>query len=71
MPDKEYRAILTEREREIISREVDVDDKYYYRVISRVRDKISRLDEDLEILEQHREDLAEELRDTLCDQNES
>lgn len=30
MPDKEYRAILTQREKETLSEEADVSDEYYY-----------------------------------------
>lgn len=64
--EKEYRAILTEREREIITREADVSDNYYYRVVSRVREKIEHLEEDLETLEEHHEGLATELNDVIC-----
>lgn len=37
MPDKEYRAILTAREREILTGDAEVSDGYRYRVIARVR----------------------------------
>lgn len=65
--DKDYRAILTAREREILSGEADVSDGYYYRVVSRVREKIEHLEGDLAVLEEHHEDLASEMRETVCD----
>lgn len=61
------RGILTAREQEIIRGEADVKDNYYYRVVSRVRKKITRLECDLEILDEHRPDLADELRDAVSD----
>jgi len=44
MADDDYRAILTPREKEILSGDADVSDKYRYRVITRVRDKINKLE---------------------------
>lgn len=67
MPDKEYRAILTEREREILAGEADVSEKYYYRVVTRVRDKIERLEADLTVLDEHHDTLGDELRDVVCE----
>jgi hypothetical protein len=67
VPDKEYRAILTEREREILSGEADVSEKYYYRVVTRVRDKIERVGDDLELLDAHHDTLGDELREVVCD----
>jgi hypothetical protein len=61
------RGLLTDREREIIKGEADVSDDYRYRVASRIRNKIQRVDEDVDILETHREDLLEELQDAVCD----
>jgi hypothetical protein len=61
------RGLLTDREREIIKGEADVSDNYRYRVASRIRSKIERVDEDVDILETHREDLLEELQDAVCD----
>ncbi|WP_245998429.1 hypothetical protein [Halalkalicoccus subterraneus] len=67
MADEQYRSLLTEREREIIRGEADVSESYYYRVVSRVRDKIEGLEHDLEVLEHH-ETLADELRGVVCDE---
>lgn len=66
MPDKDYRALLTDREAEILSGEADVDEKYYYRVVTRVRGKIQKLvDEDLPKLDHH-DTLGDELREAVC-----
>lgn len=60
------RALLTEREREIISGNADdISDEYRYQTVSRIRSRLQRLDDDIEALEAHG-DLAEELRDIVC-----
>ena len=59
------RALLTDREREIVSGEADVDDPYRYQTISRVRQRFSRLEADLEAMEKHGE-LADEVREIVC-----
>lgn len=59
------RALLTDREREIIADEADVTDEYRYQTISRVRKRFERLEADLEALEKHGE-LANELREIVC-----
>ncbi len=66
MVDNQYRGILTEREREILSGDADVSDNYRYRVVSRIRTKIDNMDDDIEILAENREDLLEELREVVC-----
>ena len=63
--EKGNRAILTGREREILGGEADVSDNYYYRVVSGVRRKIGRLQDDLEILDEHHSGLASELREAV------
>lgn len=60
------RALLTEREREIVSGEAeDVSDEYRYQTVSRVRSRLQRLEDDMDALEAHG-DLAEELRAIVC-----
>jgi hypothetical protein len=61
----ERRALLTDREREIVAGDADVEDPYRYQTISRVRARFDRLERDLEALEKHG-DLADELRDRVC-----
>jgi len=70
VPDKDYRAILTEREREILTGEDDVSESYYYRVITRVRDKIERVEDDLEVLDEHHDTLGDELREIVCEDSD-
>jgi hypothetical protein len=59
------RAILTDREREIIAGDADVSESYRYQTISRVRARFGRLDDDLAALEEHG-DLAREFREAVC-----
>ena len=42
------RALLTDREREIVAGEADVSDSYRYQPISRVRARLDRLAGDIE-----------------------
>lgn len=65
------RALLTEREREIVSGEADdITDEYRYQTVSRIRSRFQRLEDDIEALEAHG-DLANELRDIVCDSEEN
>ena len=59
------RALLTDREREIVAGEADVDDPYRYQTISRVRQRFSRLERELEAMEKQGE-LADEVREVVC-----
>jgi hypothetical protein len=61
----ERRALLTDREREIIAGDADVADSYRYQTISRVRARFDRLEGDLQALEEHGE-LADEFRGIVC-----
>ena len=64
---EDRRALLTDREREILLTDgEDVTEKYYGVVVSRVRNKIELLEDDLEALETH-DSLSEELREVVCD----
>lgn len=62
------RALLTEREREIVSGEADdVTDDYRYQTISRVRSRIqNELVDDLVALDAHGA-LGDDLREVVCD----
>ncbi|WP_251342811.1 hypothetical protein [Haloplanus halophilus] len=61
------RALLTEREREILENNgEDVTEKYYGVVVSRVRNKIELLERDLPALDTH-DTLGDELREVVCD----
>lgn len=66
MTDDQYRGLLTDREREILRGDADVTDNYRYRVVSRIRKKIERVDDDVQLLADNHETLLEELRSTVC-----
>ena len=65
---EEGRALLTDRERELLAG-VNVDEKnYQYQAATRVRNKINdELPQDMEVLEEHHPELYEELREVVCD----
>jgi len=64
---EEGRALLTEREREIISGEADVTDNYRYKVQSIVRNRIRKhLGDDVEFLEEHFEEAYELAVKEVC-----
>lgn len=65
------RALLTDREREILlgENDDDVTEKYYSVVVTRVRNKIELLEDDLPALEAH-DTLGDELREIVCEDNE-
>lgn len=47
------RAMLTDREREIVSGEADVADEYRYQTVSRVRNRFNRLKKDMQAMREH------------------
>jgi len=50
----EGRALLTDREREVLAGEADVSDNYRYKVQSIVRNRIKKsLGDDIELLQEH------------------
>ena len=65
MSDKR-RGLLTETERAVLLGEQEVSDNYQYTIISRVRNKIGELEEDMEALEEH-EELLNEIQEVVCD----
>jgi len=63
-----YRAIMTDTDRSYISGKADATENQRLQSVSRVRNRITReLPQDIEILEEHRPDLAEQLRETVCE----
>lgn len=61
------RAILTDRDREIL-REGPSHDRYY-QVVSEVRARITEnLVEDIEVLEETENSLVDELREVVCEE---
>jgi hypothetical protein len=68
---EEGRALLTDREREIISGEADVSDNYQYKVQSVVRNRVrKRLGDDVEFLEEHFPEVYEMVVGEVCDDAE-
>lgn len=63
------RGLLTPREREILSGEADVVDSYYYSVVSRVRKKIQKVEEDAEILRKNHPSLYLEFQATVSEED--
>jgi len=59
------RALVTDREREILLGDADVSEKYYHVVVTRVRNRIKRLDDELPALRAHAT-LLDELQDVVC-----
>ena len=69
MTDKASRALLTNRERDILLGDADdVSEKYYHVVVTPARKRIQQLEADLQALESH-DTLADELRNIVCDED--
>lgn len=65
---EEGRALVTDREREIISGDADVSDNYEYKVKSTVRNRIrKRLGDDVEFLEEHFPEAYKMVIDEVCE----
>lgn len=63
------RALLTDRERELLASDDKDEREYRYQAASRIRNKIEdELTEDIEILDEHHPELARELRDVVCEE---
>ena len=62
------RALLTDRERELLASEDDEEREYRYQAASRIRNKIhEELTDDITHLEEHHPKLLEELREVVCE----
>jgi hypothetical protein len=65
---EEGRALLTDREREIISGEADVSDNYQYKVESTIRNRVrKRLADDIDALQEHFPEVYELVIEEVCD----
>lgn len=63
----QYRAIMTETDREYLSSLPDQRESKHYQAVSRVRHRIrEQLTQDVEILRQHHPELFRELRAVVC-----
>ena len=63
------RALLTNRERELIAkRDPEASDNRRYQAVSTVRNKVEdRLPEDVELLREHHPRLLGEIREVVCE----
>ena len=67
---EEGRALLTDREREILSGEADVNQNYQYKVESTVRNRVrKRFEADAELLADALPEVYELLTEAVCDGN--
>jgi len=64
------RALVTDRELEILQGDADVSEKYYHVVVTRVRKRINRLEKEIGAIDEH-DSLGDELRDVVCDDESS
>jgi hypothetical protein len=63
------RALLTDREREILSgRATDVKnpEKYRSNTRGRIETRLERLEDDLQVLDEHEPELAQQVRERIC-----
>jgi hypothetical protein len=62
------RALLTDRERELIANAVEVEPSRRYQTVSHVRRRIKdNLTDDIAVLREHHPELFTELREVVCD----
>ncbi|RYJ08356.1 hypothetical protein ELS19_17545 [Halogeometricum borinquense] len=61
-------AIMTETDRKRIKRESDEPAEKRYQATSRIRKRITALEQDANILKEHHPDLYRELQKAICDE---
>lgn len=62
------RALLTERDRELLTQENEGEGNRRYQAISEIRSRINEeLPNDVEVLEEHHPQLLDELREVVCE----
>jgi len=65
------RALLTDREREILAGDADdVSDNYRYKVESTARQRVRQIEQDVAVLREHYPEIFAELQNTVCDTDE-
>jgi len=60
------RALLTDREREILAGDADVSDNYRYKVESTARQRVRQIEQDVAVLREHYPEIFAELQNTVC-----
>ena len=63
----EGRALLTEREREVLAGDADVSDNYEYKVRSIVRNRVRKHFGDLDVLREHLPEVYDMVVEEACD----
>ncbi|WP_312908505.1 hypothetical protein [Natronosalvus caseinilyticus] len=61
------RALLTDREREILAGDADVKDNYRYKVESTARQRIRDLEKDIDVLRENYPKIFEEIECMVCE----
>lgn len=64
------RALLTDREREILAGDADVSDNYRYKVESTARQRVRQIEQDVAVLREHYPEIFAELQNTVCNTDE-
>jgi len=64
---------MTETDRERIASDPDTreEENLRYQAISRVRDRLDELEQDVELLEEHHSGLLSEIREIVCETNDT
>ncbi len=63
----EGRALMTQRERDIITGEVDVSDNYRYKVESLVRNRVrKKFEDDIIVLREWLPEVFDEIQEVTC-----
>ncbi len=65
-PVEDRRALMTEREREMIAG-IDTSDAKRYQTASYLRQRLEELERDMEWLAEHHPELSREVQDVVCD----
>lgn len=65
------RSLFTEREREILAGKGGVKDNYRYKVESTARQRVRRIEADVEVLREHHPEIYEMLRTRVCEEKNS
>lgn len=60
----------TDRERIASDPETDEEENYRYQAVSRVRDRLDELEQDVETLREHHPDLLNEIREIVCERDD-
>lgn len=64
------RALLTDREREILAGDADVSDNYRYKVESTARQRVRQLEADVAVLREYYPEIFAELQESVCESDE-